>query len=99
MCLIGSMACYRVSTANMSKGKKEAQEMGLGRMIGWYHQLNGHAFEQTLGDSESREAWHAPVHGVAKNQTRLSDWTTIKWNKRHDVIKAEVKELKKKRVY
>ena len=24
-----------------------------------------------------REAWHAAVHGVAKNQTRLSDWTEL----------------------
>ena len=23
-----------------------------------------------------REAWRAAVHGVAKSQTRLSDWTT-----------------------
>ena len=23
-------------------------------MIGWYHQLNGHEFEQTLGDSEGQ---------------------------------------------
>ena len=23
-----------------------------------------------------REAWHAAVHGVAKSQTQLSDWTT-----------------------
>ena len=22
-----------------------------------------------------REAWHAEVHGVAKSQTRLRDWT------------------------
>ena len=22
-----------------------------------------------------REAWHAAVHGVAKSQTQLSDWT------------------------
>ena len=26
---------------------------------------------------KDREAWHAVVHGVAKSQTRLSDWTTI----------------------
>ena len=26
-----------------------------------------------------REAWHAAVHGVAKNQTWLSDWTELKW--------------------
>ena len=24
-----------------------------------------------------REAWHAVVHGVAKNRTRLSDWTEL----------------------
>ena len=23
-------------------------------MVGWYHQLNGHDFEQTLGDSEGQ---------------------------------------------
>ena len=25
-----------------------------------------------------REAWRAVVHGVAKSQTQLSDWTTTK---------------------
>ena len=25
-----------------------------------------------------REAWHAVIHGVAKNQTRLSDSTELK---------------------
>ena len=26
-----------------------------------------------------REAWHAMVHGVAKSQTQLSDWTELNW--------------------
>ena len=26
-----------------------------------------------------REAWHAVVHGVAKNQIRLTDWTKLNW--------------------
>ena len=26
-----------------------------------------------------REAWHAGIHGVAKSQTRLSDWTELNW--------------------
>ena len=35
----------------------------------WYHQLNGHEFEQTLGDSGDQRSWCAAVHGVVKNQT------------------------------
>ena len=35
-------------------------------MVGWHHWLNGHEFEQTLGDSEGQEAWCAAVHGVAE---------------------------------
>ena len=27
-----------------------------------------------------REAWHAAVHGAAKNWTWLSDWTELNWN-------------------
>ena len=30
--------------------------------------------QETVKD---REAWHAAVHGVAKSQTRLSDWTEL----------------------
>ena len=26
-----------------------------------------------------REAWHAAVHGVAKSQTQLSNWTKLNW--------------------
>ena len=42
-------------------------------MVGWHHQLNGHEFEQTLRDGEDREAWYAAIHGIAKNQTQLSN--------------------------
>ena len=38
-------------------------------MVGWHHRLNGHEFEQALGDDEGQGAWCAAVHGVAKNQT------------------------------
>ena len=36
----------------------------------------------------SREAWHAEVHGVAKSQTRLSNWTELNWTELmcHDVM-------------
>ena len=48
------------------------------KMVGWHHWLNGHGFEQALGDGEDREAWcaAAAVHGVAKSRTWLSEWKT-----------------------
>ena len=44
-------------------------------MVGWHHRLNGHEFEQTLGDSEGQRSlvccisWGRKVgHDLAKNQ-------------------------------
>ena len=33
-----------------------------------------------------REAWHAVIHGVAKNWTRLSDWTELL----HSVLQGQI---------
>ena len=46
-------------------------------IIGWHHQLNGHTFAQTPGDSEGQGSLGAAVHGVPKSWTWLSDWKTI----------------------
>ena len=48
-------------------------------MVGWYHWLNGHEFEQAWELVMDREAWRAAVRGVTKSQTLLSnltDWLT-----------------------
>ena len=58
---------------------QEEKEVIKNEMVGWYHWLNGHESEQTLGDSEGHGAWHATVHEVAKSWTRLSTWTTWIW--------------------
>ena len=42
-------------------------------MVGWHHRLDGHEFEKILGDCEGQGDWCGAVHGVAKNQTRLSE--------------------------
>ena len=43
-------------------------------MAGWHHGLDGSLSElrELMMD---REAWHAAIHGVAKSQTQLSDFT------------------------
>ena len=35
-------------------------------MVGWHDWLNGHEFEQILGDGEAQEAWSAAVHGLTE---------------------------------
>ena len=35
-------------------GKKEQKGTTEDEMVGWHHQLNGHEFEQTLGDGEGQ---------------------------------------------
>ena len=54
------------------KGKTEDET------VGWHHWLDGHEFEQLQELVMDREAWSAAVYGVAKTQTRLSDWTELK---------------------
>ena len=56
--------------------RQEEKGMTKDGMVGWHHRLNGHEFEQVLGDGEDREAWRAAVHGVTKSRTQLSNWTT-----------------------
>ena len=46
------------------------------KMVRCYHQLNGHDLSKLQEIVKGKEAGHAAVHGVVKNQTRLSDWTT-----------------------
>ena len=47
--------------------------------------LDGITDSMDMGLSEvqelviDREAWHAAIHGVAKSQTRLRDWTELNW--------------------
>ena len=62
-------------------GKDEGQEekgVKEDEMVGWHHWLNGHEFEQTLGEmTKDRGAWCAAVHEISESQIQLGDWTTI----------------------
>ena len=72
----------------------EEKGMTEDEMVGWYHRLNGHEFEQALGVGDGREAWHAGVHGsqgVRHNWVTKLNWTEqncavtvwVRWSPTH----------------
>ena len=58
-------------------GKDWRQEKGTteDEVAGWHHGYSVNMSLSKLQKMKDREAWHAAVHGVAKNRTQLSDWT------------------------
>ena len=61
-------------------------------MVKWHYQLDGHEFEQALGVGEGQGSLHAAVHGVAKSQTWLRDWTQLlntPWKVKKSFIEQE----------
>ena len=45
--------------------------------VGWYHWLNGHKSEQTLGDSEGQQSLVCYSSWGQKSQTQLRIWTRV----------------------
>ena len=43
-------------------------------MVGWHHQLDGHEFEEALGDGEGQGSL---VHRLTKGWTLLSNFTFL----------------------
>ena len=49
-----------------------------------------------------REAWHSTVHGVAKSQTWLSDWTELNWDgfcREGNRLSSTANTTRKSRIY
>ena len=60
-------------------GKDWGQEKGMeteDEVVREHHQLNGHEFERTPGDSEGEGSQACCSPGVAKSWTQFSNWTT-----------------------
>ena len=46
---------------------QEEKQMTEDKMVGWYHRLSAHEFEQVLGVGNGPGSLAAVVHGVAKS--------------------------------
>ena len=55
-------------------------------MVGWHYQLNGYGFGWTPGVGDG--IWGGGIHGVAKSQTQIIDWTEL------NIKKCNVKVMK-----
>ena len=55
---------------------QEEKGMTEDEMAGWHHWLDG-CLSELWELVMDREAWRAAIDGVAKSQTRLSDWSLI----------------------
>ena len=61
-------------------GSLKAGGEGDNRRLRWFNDIITNSVYMSLSElqelAKDREAWRAAVHGVAKSQTRLRDWTT-----------------------
>ena len=46
-------------------------------MVQWHHQLNGHEFEQALGDGENKKVWHYKESDMTESLNKVYQFLII----------------------
>ena len=64
--------------AMQETGVQEEKGMIDDEIVEQHNQLNGHEFEQTLGDSKEQRSLAYFSPGIIKSWTQLSDYTTTR---------------------
>ena len=65
-------------------------------MVQWHHRQNGHGFGWTPAAGDGQWGLAAVIHGIAKDQTWLSDWTERSWERVKNMLSQGGGEGKKK---
>ena len=61
------------------EGRRRRGDREWDGLVGWYHWLSEHEFEQSRGDSEGQGGLSCCSPWDPESQTQLSNWTTAMW--------------------